>query len=102
MVAGLGHGELKTKRRWRGSSPKGSQRRGVLVESSQQQCFLFTVHRSWEASLVADSCLGVLKWHHRVHTVLYKVLTGLGKWCAAAAAMELEIDSCDGEKSVVG
>jgi hypothetical protein len=51
---------------------------------------------------VADSCLGVLKWHHRVHTVLYKVLTGLGKWCAAAAAMELELDSCDGEKSVVG
>jgi hypothetical protein len=47
---------------------------------------------------VADSCLGVLKRHHRVHMVLYKVLTGLGKRCAAATAMELELDSCDGEK----
>jgi hypothetical protein len=35
-------------------------------------------HRSWEASLVADSCLGVLKRHHHVHAVLYNVLTGLG------------------------
>jgi hypothetical protein len=50
------------------------------------------VHRSW------DSCLGVLKRHHHVHAVLYKVLTGLGKWCAAAVAMELELESCDGEK----
>jgi hypothetical protein len=47
---------------------------------------------------VADSRLGVLKWHHRVHMVHYKVLTGLGKQCAAAAAMELELDSSDGEK----
>jgi hypothetical protein len=47
---------------------------------------------------VADSRLQVLKWHHRVHAVLYKVWTGLGKRCAAAAAMELELDSCDGEK----
>jgi hypothetical protein len=46
---------------------------------------------------VAESRLGVLMWYHRVHTVLYKVLTGLGKQCAAAAAMELELDSCDGE-----
>jgi hypothetical protein len=97
MVAGLGRGELKTKRRRRGSSPKGSQRRGILVESSRQRCFLFTVRRSWEASLVADSCLGVLKWHHHVHVVLYKVLAGLGKRCAAAMAMELELDSCDGK-----
>jgi hypothetical protein len=47
---------------------------------------------------VADSRLGVLKRHHRIHTVLYKVLTGLGKRCAAVAAMELEHNSCDGEK----
>jgi hypothetical protein len=47
---------------------------------------------------VADSRLGVLKRHHRVHTVLYKVLTRLGKRCAIAAAMELELDSCDREK----
>jgi hypothetical protein len=47
---------------------------------------------------VADSCLGVLKHHHRVHAVLYKVLTRLGKQCAAAATMELELDSCDEEK----
>jgi hypothetical protein len=32
LVAGLGRGEVKTKRRRRGSSPKGSQRMGVLVE----------------------------------------------------------------------
>jgi hypothetical protein len=32
------------------------------------------------------------------HAVLYKVLTGLGKRCAVAAAMELELDYCDGEK----
>jgi hypothetical protein len=43
MVTGLGHGELKTKRRLRGSSPKGPQRRGVHVESSRQRCFIFTV-----------------------------------------------------------
>jgi hypothetical protein len=42
---------------------------------------------------VADSRLGVLKRHHRVHAVLYKVLMGLGKQCAAMAAMELELDS---------
>jgi hypothetical protein len=47
---------------------------------------------------VADSRLGVLKRHHRVHVVLYKVLTGLGKRCAIVAAMELELNSCDGEK----
>jgi hypothetical protein len=47
---------------------------------------------------VADSRLGVLKLHHRSHAVLYKVLTGLGKRCAATAAMELELDSCDWEK----
>jgi hypothetical protein len=98
MVTGLGRGELKTKRRWRGSSPKSSQQRVILVESSRQRCFLFMVHRSWEASLVANSCLGVLKLHHRVHAVLHKVLTGLGKPCAAAVAMELELDSSDGEK----
>jgi hypothetical protein len=46
---------------------------------------------------VADSCLGVRKRHHRVHAVLYKVLIGLGKRCAAAVVMELELDSCDGE-----
>jgi hypothetical protein len=46
---------------------------------------------------VADSCLGVLKRHHRVHAVLYKVLIGHGKLCAATTAMELELDSCDGE-----
>jgi hypothetical protein len=42
---------------------------------------------------VADSRRGVLKRRHRVHAVLYKVLTGLGKRCAAAAAMELELDT---------
>jgi hypothetical protein len=51
---------------------------------------------------VADSRLGVLKRHHHVHAVLYKVLTGLGKQCATSAAMELKLDSCDGEKFVVG
>jgi hypothetical protein len=50
---------------------------------------------SWRAH---DSRLGVLKRHHRVHAVLYKILTGLGKQCATAVAMELELDSCDGEK----
>jgi hypothetical protein len=48
--------------------------------------------------LLADSRLGVLKRHHHVHAVLYKVLMGLGKRCHAAAAMELELDSCDREK----
>jgi hypothetical protein len=47
---------------------------------------------------VADSRLGVLKRHHCVHAVLYKVLMGLGKRCATAAAMELKLDSCDGKK----
>jgi hypothetical protein len=47
---------------------------------------------------VADSGQGVLKRRHRVHAVLHKVLTGLGKRCAAAAAMELELGTCDGEK----
>jgi hypothetical protein len=46
---------------------------------------------------VADSRLGVLKRHHHVHAVLYKVLTGLGKQCATSVAMELELDSCDGK-----
>jgi hypothetical protein len=77
---------------------KGFTTKGVLVEGLRLRCFLFMVHHSWEASLVADSRLGVLKRHHRVHAVLYKVLTGLGKWCAAAVAMELELNSCDGEK----
>jgi hypothetical protein len=47
---------------------------------------------------VADSRLGVLKRHHHVHALLYKVLMGIGKRCAATAAMELELDSCNGEK----
>jgi hypothetical protein len=68
------------------------------VESSRQRRFLFTVHRSWEASLVADSRRGVLKRRHRVHAVLYKVLTWLGKQYAAAVVMELELNSCDKEK----
>jgi hypothetical protein len=39
---------------------------------------------------VADSHRGVLKWR--------PVLMGLEKQCVVAAAMELKLDSCDGEK----
>jgi hypothetical protein len=55
--------------------------------------FLYALLSARNFILVKCGC-----YSHCVHTVLYRSLTGLEKRCAAAVAMELELNSCDGEK----